>query len=107
MWLIVISGGDNIFQPVANPATLDLQDEVLTRYIESESPVSIGIEGRIRNVNGTKSNENETLASGGVPSATDGGAQATETPSTGSLLQLSNMGFIGIFVTFALSVALF
>ncbi|CAG8961542.1 hypothetical protein HYFRA_00013960 [Hymenoscyphus fraxineus] len=49
-------GGDNIFQIKTDVVVLDTQDEVLTRYVASQSPVNIEIEGRIVNlgINGTE-----------------------------------------------------
>ncbi|KAK5655121.1 hypothetical protein OQA88_6020 [Cercophora sp. LCS_1] len=43
------TGGDNFFDPVyTNLAPLDQASDVLTRYIKVKSPISIGIEGRIK-----------------------------------------------------------
>ena len=46
-----MKAGDNIFQKKSEFAVLDTQDEVLTQYIEAQSPIDIKIEGRILNVN--------------------------------------------------------
>lgn len=49
-------GGDNFFEPFDEVITLDTQDEVLTRYIQTQSPVDIALDGRISTVNGTAAN---------------------------------------------------
>lgn len=43
-------GGDNIFPKVASPVVLDLQADVLERYIQAQSPINIAVEGRIEQV---------------------------------------------------------
>jgi 2',3'-cyclic-nucleotide 2'-phosphodiesterase (5'-nucleotidase family) len=50
-------GGDNIFQKKSSSeyTILDTQDEVLTAYIQAQSPVNVSLEGRILNANGTVS----------------------------------------------------
>ncbi|KAG7135346.1 hypothetical protein HYQ45_006885 [Verticillium longisporum] len=40
-------GGDNIFELTTNFIPLDLQDEVLTRYVRDNNPINAQIEGRI------------------------------------------------------------
>merc|ERR1711939_1006388 len=49
-------GGDNFWEPVEEFAALDLQDVVLTNYIQSESPIDVQLGDRIRQVNGSASN---------------------------------------------------
>lgn len=75
-------GGDNIFTPTTDFASLDTQDEVLVMYIEAQSPVDVSIEGRIVESdaepgspssgggNGTSGNGNGTSGAGG-----DGGEE--------------------------------
>lgn len=46
-------GCDNFWEPITDFVTLDTQDEVLTRYIQSQSPVDIELDGRISIVNGS------------------------------------------------------
>lgn len=68
-------GGDNFFPtPFENAITLDTQDEILTRYIQSQSPVDVELDGRISVVN----------APGGGDSTTSGNATGTvdETSNT-------------------------
>lgn len=43
-------GGDNIFPKVVSPVVLDLQADVLERYIQAQSPIDIALEGRIEQV---------------------------------------------------------
>jgi 2',3'-cyclic-nucleotide 2'-phosphodiesterase (5'-nucleotidase family) len=66
-------GGDNIFQVKTDFAVLDTQDEVLTRYIISQSPVNIALDGRI-------TASNSSTASG----TTTGGATPTGATPTGT-----------------------
>ncbi|EFQ92816.1 hypothetical protein PTNB73_09054 [Pyrenophora teres f. teres] len=46
----IAGGGDNFFEPSTDFITLDTQDEVLTAYILSKSPVDIKLDGRIEEV---------------------------------------------------------
>ena len=47
----IATGGDNIFSPVLpNLPVLDTLDEVLVRYLAARSPVTVELEGRIREV---------------------------------------------------------
>jgi len=46
----IAGGGDNFFEPSTDFITLDTQDEVLTAYIQSKSPVDIKLDGRIEEV---------------------------------------------------------
>ena len=77
-------GGDNIFQKKTEFSTLDTQDEVLTQYIVSQSPVDIKLDGRIKEVNGTTTPSESTPAgsspTGGVSPST------TANPSAGNIL---------------------
>ncbi|KAH8665263.1 putative 5'-nucleotidase [Tricladium varicosporioides] len=74
-------GGDNIFQIKSEFAVLDTQDEVLTRYIKSQSPVKITSEGRIRNVNGSST----TSTTSGSTTITATGAPSPTSASSGSI----------------------
>jgi hypothetical protein len=100
------TGGDNIFQVKTDIVVLDTQDEVLTQYIETQSPVNIQLEGRILNVNGTSSiqpvpNPTET--------SSEGAGSPTQTPSAGSLTRgsVSNLALIGAFVMCIMGLASF
>jgi 2',3'-cyclic-nucleotide 2'-phosphodiesterase (5'-nucleotidase family) len=46
----IAGGGDNFFAPVTDFAILDTQDEVLTQYVKSQSPVKIQLDKRIEAV---------------------------------------------------------
>jgi 2',3'-cyclic-nucleotide 2'-phosphodiesterase (5'-nucleotidase family) len=46
----IAGGGDNFFTPIKEFITLDTQDEVLTQYIKSQSPVKIELDKRIEAV---------------------------------------------------------
>ncbi|KAH7038387.1 5'-nucleotidase [Microdochium trichocladiopsis] len=72
-------GGDNIFPKVASPVVLDLQADVLTRYIQAESPIDIAIEGRIETVS-------EIPGGGGG----GGGSSSTITSSSASATSSSS-----------------
>lgn len=78
-------GGDNIFVKQTNLAALDTQDQVLTNYVVSQSPINIGIEGRIVNLNGTapKPSGTASVTASGTGTATTGSSSATAT-NTGS-----------------------
>jgi hypothetical protein len=50
----IAGGGDNFFaETFENVITLDTQDEILTSYIQSQSPVDIELDGRIAIVSGS------------------------------------------------------
>lgn len=49
-------GGDNFLVPITDLVTLDTQDEVLTQYIQAQSPVNISLDGRIAEVEGQAEN---------------------------------------------------
>ncbi|CAI6331949.1 unnamed protein product [Periconia digitata] len=67
-------GGDNFFTPTKDFAILDTQDQVLTQYIQEQTPVDIALDGRIKIVDGTA--EPPTNGTTPTPTAT---ASATET----------------------------
>jgi 5'-nucleotidase len=73
----IAGGGDNFFEPIADFITLDTQDEVLTKYIQSQSPVDIKLDGRISEVDGQRQ---------GTPGAGNGTGNGTTngtSPTTG------------------------
>jgi 5'-nucleotidase len=62
----IAGGGDNFFaNPFDNVITLDTQDEILTQYIQSKSPVDIELDGRIAIVSGSASTAGGNGTSGG------------------------------------------
>ncbi|KAL2062348.1 hypothetical protein VTL71DRAFT_6614 [Oculimacula yallundae] len=75
-------GGDNIFQKKTTFNILDTQDEVLTGYIETQSPVNITLVSRIKNANGTATATPSSTASPTAPAAS---ASGTGAPSAGLL----------------------
>ncbi|KIX06144.1 uncharacterized protein Z518_04118 [Rhinocladiella mackenziei CBS 650.93] len=75
-------GGDNFFVPTTDFITLDTQDEVLTRYIEEQSPVDISLDGRIAVVEGAAEDASPNATETG--SATGSGATASATGESGS-----------------------
>jgi 2',3'-cyclic-nucleotide 2'-phosphodiesterase (5'-nucleotidase family) len=46
----IAGGGDNFFTPTTEFVSLDTQDQVLTQYVQSQSPVNIKLDGRIAKV---------------------------------------------------------
>ncbi|KAF1828500.1 Metallo-dependent phosphatase [Decorospora gaudefroyi] len=46
----IAGGGDNFIEPTTDFITLDTLDEVLTAYIQSQSPIDIELDGRISEV---------------------------------------------------------
>lgn len=75
-------GGDNIFQKFTELATLDTQDQVLVNYVQSQSPVNIALEGRIRNLNGTAFVPGNGTGSGNGTSTSPSGTQGSGPGST-------------------------
>lgn len=73
-------GGDNFWEPVTEFAALDTQDEVLTRYIQSQTPIDVELEGRISVVSGTA----EDAASGNATDDAEGGSGGDSTSSSDS-----------------------
>ena len=76
MLLLTTLGGDNFFLPYDDFITLDTQDEVLTAYIGSETPVNIELDGRIAIVD-APGGGNATEEGG--PSASESGAGSSAT----------------------------
>lgn len=84
----IAGGGDNFFTPTTDFVTLDTQDEVLTQYIQAQTPVSIRLDKRIEVIGGqrnTTGGGNET-ANGTSPSGT--GSPSPE--STGAATHLGS-----------------
>lgn len=77
----IAGGGDNFFAPIKEFTTLDTQDEVLTRYIKSQSPVNIKLDKRIEAVDrqrtGTPGSGNSTSNGTAPTSARPSGPAAT------------------------------
>ncbi|KAH6705200.1 5'-nucleotidase protein-like protein [Leptodontidium sp. MPI-SDFR-AT-0119] len=94
-------GGDNIFQKKTTFSILDTQDEVLTGYIESQSPVNITLVSRIMNANGTVTAQPTGTGSTSTPT---GSGSPTETPSAGLL---SRGGASGLSAVAALAFCVF
>lgn len=102
-------GGDNIFQKKTEFTVLDTQDEVLTQYIKSQTPVKIKLEGRILNVNGTVKTQ-PAPSSSGTPAGTSTGSPApSATTSLGSLTKTvgSSLALLGAFAACVCNLALF
>ncbi|KAH7312004.1 5'-nucleotidase protein-like protein [Rhexocercosporidium sp. MPI-PUGE-AT-0058] len=93
-------GGDNIFQKKTTFSILDTQDEVLTGYIESQSPVNITLASRIMNANGTVTAQPTGSGSSATPT---GSGSPTETPSGG---RLSREGVSGLAAVAALGLCI-
>lgn len=82
----IAGGGDNFFTPTTDFITLDTQDEVLTQYIKSQTPVDIKLDKRIEAVdrqrpstpgggNGTANGTNPTSAQPSQPVSTGAAAR--------------------------------
>jgi hypothetical protein len=74
----IAGGGDNFFTPTTDFITLDTQDEVLTGYIQSQSPVKIALDKRIEAVD-----RQRPSTPGGGNSTTPTSAQPSSPASTG------------------------
>lgn len=75
-------GGDQIFTGLAlgNTITLETQDEILVRHIESQSPVDISLDGRISAVSGTappSGDADDDSVEGGSSDSTNGTVPTT------------------------------
>jgi 2',3'-cyclic-nucleotide 2'-phosphodiesterase (5'-nucleotidase family) len=97
----IAGGGDNFFTPTTDFITLDTQDEVLTSYIQSQSPVKIELDKRIEAVD-----RQRPSTPGGGNGTTPSSAQPSSPASTGaaacfgaSFVDLSVIGALaGFFV---------
>ncbi|CAK1367345.1 unnamed protein product [Cercospora beticola] len=81
-------GGDNFFGTLEFPniVTLETQDEILVRYIRSQSPVNIQTEGRIAIVNGTAPSDGGSGGNGtGSEGGSDSPASAASSYASGAL----------------------
>jgi len=99
-------GGDNFFQPTTDFVSLDTQDEVLVMYIESQSPVSIELEGRIVESDaepGSPSGGNGTSNSGSEEA--EQGADGQEDGQEDAAPRLTSMsaGLVALVVAVALT----
>jgi 2',3'-cyclic-nucleotide 2'-phosphodiesterase (5'-nucleotidase family) len=65
----IAGGGDNFFTPTTDFVSLDTQDQVLTQYVQSQSPVKIAIDGRIEAVD--RQRNNTSSGNGTSPSGTE------------------------------------
>jgi hypothetical protein len=78
----IAGGGDNFFaEAFENVITLDTQDEILTAYVQAQSPVDIELDGRIAVVSGSAetvgnatSGNNGTVGGGNGENSTTFGA---------------------------------
>lgn len=70
----IAGGGDNFFEPITDFITLDTQDEVLTQYIQAQSPVNIKLDGRIEEV------DRQRTGTPGAGNGTNGTSPTTGTP---------------------------
>jgi 2',3'-cyclic-nucleotide 2'-phosphodiesterase (5'-nucleotidase family) len=86
----IAGGGDNFFaEAFENVVTLDTQDEILTQYIQAQSPVDIELDGRIAIVSGLAgtvgngtSGINGTVGAGNGENSTTYGAGNGTVPSS-------------------------
>lgn len=85
-------GGDNIFTATTDFVTLDTQDQVLTNYILSKTPVDISLDGRIAKVNGTGST---SPTASGSPTATGSGSAATGSTGAAGSVSVKVAGVVG------------
>ncbi|KIV90644.1 hypothetical protein PV10_07927 [Exophiala mesophila] len=92
-------GGDNFFEPTTDFITLDTQDEVLTRYVQAQSPVDIELDGRIRIVNGTggtaNGKESGDAAETSSGTSTETGGTSSPTGGAQSLTYSVHVSLIG------------
>lgn len=81
----IAGGGDNFFTPTTDFVTLDTQDEVLTAYILSQTPVDIKLDGRISKVDRQKSGANGTTNGTANGTASSSGATPAQTGAAARL----------------------
>lgn len=95
----IAGGGDNFFTPTTDFVTLDTQDEVLTGYIKTQSPVNITLDGRISEVD--RQRDDMPGAGNGTSNGTTP-TSGTPPASTGAATQLAaGAGGISIFAVLA------
>ncbi|KAL6709853.1 hypothetical protein ACN47E_000638 [Coniothyrium glycines] len=80
----IAGGGDNFFTPTTDFITLDTQDEVLTQYIQAQSPVNITLDGRIQQVDSQRNNTGN--------GTTNGTSSGTSPPQTGAAAAQHGVG---------------
>jgi 2',3'-cyclic-nucleotide 2'-phosphodiesterase (5'-nucleotidase family) len=72
----IAGGGDNFFTPTTDFVSLDTQDQVLTQYVQAQSPVNIKLDGRIEKVDRQR---NDTSSGNGTSPSGTGSAGPAET----------------------------
>ncbi|KAJ4403164.1 hypothetical protein N0V91_006740 [Didymella pomorum] len=88
----IAGGGDNFFTPTTDFVTLDTQDEVLTQYIQAQTPVNIQLDKRIEVVDGQR---NTTGAGNGTANGTSPSGTGSPSPeSTGAAAHIGS-GIVG------------
>ncbi|KAF3037062.1 hypothetical protein E8E12_002037 [Didymella heteroderae] len=87
----IAGGGDNFFTPTTDFVTLDTQDEVLTQYIQAQTPVNIQLDKRIEIVDGQRNS-----TGGGNETANSTNPSGTGSPSPESTGAAAHIGS-GIF----------
>lgn len=88
----IAGGGDNIFEPSTDFVSLDLQDEVLTSYVQSQTPINIELDGRIEVVDSQR--EDTPGAGNGTSNGTSPTTGAPPQQTTNAAARLSQ-GAIG------------
>jgi 2',3'-cyclic-nucleotide 2'-phosphodiesterase (5'-nucleotidase family) len=88
----IAGGGDNFFTPITDFITLDTQDEVLTSYIQSQSPVDIKLDKRIEAVD--RQRPSTPGGTNGTNSTTPSSAQPSPPASTGAAAHFES-GVVG------------
>jgi 2',3'-cyclic-nucleotide 2'-phosphodiesterase (5'-nucleotidase family) len=84
----IAGGGDNFFTPTTDFVTLDTQDEVLTQYIQAQTPVNIQLDKRIEVVDGQR---NTTGAGNGTANGTSPSGTGSPSPeSTGAAAHIGS-----------------
>ncbi|KAF3049014.1 hypothetical protein E8E11_004191 [Didymella keratinophila] len=88
----IAGGGDNFFTPTTDFVTLDTQDEVLTQFIQAQTPVNIQLDKRIEIVDGQR---NTTDGGNGTANSTSPSGTGSPSPeSTGAGAHLGS-GIVG------------
>jgi 2',3'-cyclic-nucleotide 2'-phosphodiesterase (5'-nucleotidase family) len=87
----IAGGGDNFFTPTTEFVSLDTQDQVLTQYVQAQSPVNIKLDGRIEKVDRQR---NDTSSGNGTSTSGTGPAE------TGAAVRMGT-GAAGVFAVVA------
>jgi 2',3'-cyclic-nucleotide 2'-phosphodiesterase (5'-nucleotidase family) len=87
----IAGGGDNFFTPTTDFVSLDTQDQVLTQYVQAQSPVNIKLDGRIEKVDRQR---NDTSSGNGTSTSGTGPAE------TGAAVRMGT-GAAGVFAVVA------